>query len=89
MSSLILVSPLAVSAMISLWLGFKMRLIMFAIWLVICCAIAILLMQGVFGKITFSDAGFKLLTTLIVFQMCVFVMGVLFCRARLHRQQND
>ena len=36
MSMLIFASPLAVSAMISLWLGFKMGLIMFGGWVSIC-----------------------------------------------------
>ena len=85
MSMLIFASPLAVSAMISLWLGFKMRLIMFGGWVSICVAIALLLMRTVFGDGALSESGLTLLAILIMFQFCSFVMGVLFGRARADR----
>ena len=87
MSSLIFVSPLAVSAMISLWLGFKMRLIVFAAWLVICVTVAILLMVTAFGDGTLSGKGLMLLATLMLFQCSAFMLGVLVARARANR--ND
>lgn len=85
MSMLIFASPLAVSAMISLWLGFKMRLIMFGGWVSICVAIALLLMRTAFGDGALSKSGLTLLAILIMFQFCSFVMGVLFGRARADR----
>ena len=87
MSSLIFVSPLAVSAMISLWLGLKMRLIVFAAWLAICVTVAILLMVTAFGDGTLSGTGLMLLATLMLFQCSAFMLGVLVARARANR--ND
>lgn len=87
MSSLIFVSPLAVSAMISLWFGFKMRLIVFAAWLAICVTVAIFLMVTAFGDGTLSGTGLMLLATLMLFQCSAFMLGILGAWARTNR--ND
>lgn len=85
MSSLIFVSPLAVSAMVSLWLGFKMRLIMFGAWVSICLAIALFLMKYSFGDETFVGPGMTLLGSLAIFEFTAFGLGLLVGRARSHR----
>ena len=43
MNILFFLAPLAASAMISLWLGFKMRMILFGAWLSACVALLVLL----------------------------------------------
>jgi hypothetical protein len=85
MSSLIFASPLAVSAMISLWLGFKMRFVMFVAWLSTCVTIAILLMVATFGDGTLSGSSFTLLAALMLFQSSAFMLGILVARARANR----
>lgn len=85
MSSLIFASPLAVSAMISLWLGFKMRFVMFVAWLSTCVTITILLMVATFGDGTLSGSSFTLLAALMLFQSSAFMLGILVARARANR----
>ncbi len=86
MSSLVFVSPMAVSAMISLWLGFRMRFIMFGAWLSICAALTLLLLRGLFGAEAVSGPGLTLLAILTVFEMSAFAIGLLIARARLQRK---
>lgn len=88
MSFLVFVSPMAVSAMISLWLGFRMRFIMFGAWLSICAALTILLLRSVFGAGVASEAGVTLLGVLVVFEISAFAIGLLIARARLHRAEK-
>lgn len=88
MSSLIFVSPLAVSAMISMFLGWKMRLIMFGAWLSVCIAVALLLMKVTFGDTVFSPSGLTLLGALMMFQVAAFGSGLLIARARNARAEK-
>jgi hypothetical protein len=88
MSSLVFVSPMAVSAMISLWFGFRMRFIMFGAWLSLCAALVLLIMRNLFGAEAVSGRGLTLLAILIVFEISAFTMGLLFARARLQRNEK-
>ena len=79
---LVFVSPLVLSAMISLWLGFKLRLILFGAWLSACLAIAVVLMKTTFGAMAFSQQGLTLMAILMVFQITAFVLGLVLVRVR-------
>jgi hypothetical protein len=68
--------------MISLWLGFQARMILFGVWLSACVSIAVLLMTTAFGDIAVSRAGIILLIALTIFQCAAFGMGFLGLRAR-------
>ena len=71
--------------MISLWLGFKMRFVMFVAWLSTCVTITILLMVATFGDGTLSGSSFTLLAALMLFQSSAFMLGILVARARANR----
>ncbi|HCI06968.1 MAG TPA: hypothetical protein DE314_06365 [Sulfitobacter sp.] len=88
MSILIFVSPLAASAMISLWLGFKMRMILFGAWLSACLALLVLLLKSAFEEVAFTQPGLFLLGMFIVFHITAFVLGLLFVRARNARSET-
>jgi len=85
MSILIFVSPLTASAMISLWLGFTMQMILFGAWLSACLALLVLLLKSAFEEAAFNQPGLLLLGIFIVFHITAFVLGLLFicaCNAR-------
>ena len=88
MSILIFVSPLAASAMISLWLGFKMRMILFGAWLSACLALLVLLLKSAFEEVAFTQPGLLLLVMFVVFHITAFVLGLLFVRARNARSET-
>ncbi len=88
MSILFFVSPLAASAMISLWLGFKMRMILFGAWLSACLALLVLLLKSAFEEVAFTQPGLLLLGMFIVFHITAFVLGLLFVRARNARSET-
>ena len=88
MSILIFVSPLAASAMISLWLGFKMRMILFGAWLSACLALLVLLLKSAFEEVAFTQPGLLLLGMFIFFHITAFVLGLLFVRARNARSET-
>ena len=88
MSILIFVSPLAASAMINLWLGFKMRMILFGAWLSACLALLVLLLKSAFEEVAFTQPGLLLLGMFIVFHITAFVLGLLFVRACNARNQT-
>jgi hypothetical protein len=46
MSILIFFAPLAASAIISLWLGFEIRMILFGAWLSACAVLLVLLLKA-------------------------------------------
>ena len=87
MSILIFTSPLAASAMISLWLGFKMRMILFGAWLSACLALLVLLLKSAFEEVAFTQPGLLFLTMFIVFHITAFVLGLLLVRARNARSK--
>jgi hypothetical protein len=88
MSILIFVSPLAASAMISLWLGFKMRMILFGAWLSACLALLVLLLKSAFEEVAFTQPGLLLLGMFVVFHITAFVLGLLFVCARNARSET-
>ena len=74
MNILFFLTPLAASAMISLWLGFKIRMILFGAWLSACAVLLVLLLQ-VHSKSSHSlNRG-------------ILLLGLLFVRARNARSQ--
>lgn len=87
MSILIFFAPLAASAMISLWLGFKIRMILFGAWLSACVALLVLILKSAFEEAAFTQSGLLLLGMLIVFHITAFVLGLLFVRACNARSQ--
>ena len=88
MSILIFVSPLTASAMISLWLGFTMQMILFGAWLSACLALLVLLLKSAFEEVASTQSGLLLLGMLIVFHITAFVLGLLFVRACNARSQT-
>jgi hypothetical protein len=88
MSILIFFAPLAASAMISLWLGLKIRMILFGAWLSACVALLVLLLKSAFEEVASTQSGLLLLGMLIVFHITAFVLGLLFVRACNARSQT-
>jgi hypothetical protein len=88
MSLLFFFAPLAASAMISLWLGLKIRMILFGAWLSACVALLVLLLKSAFEEVAFTQSGLLLLGMLIVFHITAFVLGLLFVRACNARSQT-
>ncbi|MDB4197907.1 hypothetical protein N9777_06530 [Ascidiaceihabitans sp.] len=82
MSVLIFVSPLAASAVVSLWLGFKMRMILFGAWLSACMALLVLLLGSAFEEISLTQPGLYMLDIFAVFHIAPFALGLLVVRAR-------
>ena len=88
MSILFFFAPLAASAMISLWLGLKIRMILFGAWLSACVALLVLLLKSAFEEVASTQSGLLLLGMLIVFHITAFVLGLLFVRACNARSQT-
>lgn len=88
MNILFFLAPLAASAMISLWLGFKIRMILFGAWLSACVALLVLLLKSAFEEVAFIQSGLLLLGMLIVFHITACVLGLLFVRACNARSQT-
>jgi hypothetical protein len=88
MSLLFFFAPLAASAMISLWLGLKIRMILFGAWLSACVALLVLLLKSAFEEVASTQSGLLLLGMLIVFHITAFVLGLLFVRACNARSQT-
>jgi hypothetical protein len=78
---------LAAFAMISLWLGFKIRMILFGAWLSACVALLVMLLKSALEEVAFTQSGLLLLGMLIVFHITAFVLGLLFVRACNARSQ--
>ena len=87
MSVLIFVSPLAASAMVSLWLGFKMRMILFGAWLSACMALLVLLLRSAFEEVALTQPGLYMLGIFAVFHIASFALGLLVVRARNARNE--
>jgi len=81
-SVLIFVSPLAASAVVSLWLGLKMRMILFGAWLSACMALLVLLLLNSFRRIALIQPGLYMLGIFAVFHIASFALGLLVVRAR-------
>ena len=81
-SVLIFVSPLAASAVVSLWLGFKMRMILFGAWLSACMALLVLMLGSAFEEIALTQPGFYMLGIFAVFHIAPFALGLLVVCAR-------
>jgi len=74
MSILIFFVPLAASAMISLWLGFEIRMILFGAWLSACAVLLVLLLKAHSKSSHSLNRG-------------ILLLGLLFVRARNARSQ--
>ena len=82
MSDLFFVSLLAASTMVSLLLGFKMRMILFGAWLSACMALLVLLLGSAFEEISLTQPGLYILDIFAVFHIAPFALGLLVVRAR-------
>ena len=80
-SVLIFVSPLAASAVVSLWLGFKMRMILFGAWLSACMALLVLLLRSALEEVILTQPGLYKLGIFSVFHIASFALGLLVVRA--------
>ncbi|MDC1480957.1 hypothetical protein N8146_01295 [Ascidiaceihabitans sp.] len=81
-SVLIFVSPLAASAVVSLWLGFKMRMILFGAWLSAFMAWLVLLLPSAFEEVALTQPGLYMLGIFAVFHIASFALDMLVVRAR-------
>lgn len=88
MSAFIFGSPLVISALISLWLGWKHRLILFGAWLSTCVGFAMVLLRNAFGDNALSKAGLTLLAALVMFEIAGFGLGLLAQRAQRTRHER-
>jgi hypothetical protein len=87
-SILIFVAPLTASSMISLRLGFKIRIILFGAWLLACLTLLVLFQKNALGEVAFTQPGLLLLGMLIVFHITALVLGLLFVIARNARSET-
>lgn len=89
MSALIFVSPLAVIAMVCLWLGFKGRIWLFVAWAVFWIAVTVI-------GVTYLASGASPVQVIVtmgggmaLFQISVYATGFLAKRAREWNVDND
>jgi hypothetical protein len=85
---LIFVSPLAASAVVSLWLGFKMRMILFGAWLSACIALLVLLLRSAFEEVALTQPGLYMLGIFAVFHITSFALGLLILSGRNARNET-
>ena len=82
MSPLLFVAPIAVIAMVSLWMGWMGRIWLFVAWAAFWTAVVVITLTYVFS----STSGFGLIALMgaavAVIMSCVFAMGWLAQRAR-------
>ena len=82
MSALIFVSPLAVIAMVCLWLGFKGRVWLFVAWAAFWVAATVLIAVYIFASASPAQVIMILGGGMLLFQISVFAAGFLGKRAR-------
>ena len=87
MSDLFFVSLLAASTLVSLLLGFKMRMILFGAWLSACIALLVLLLRSAFEAVALTQPGLYMLGIFAVFHIASFALGLLVVRARNARNE--
>lgn len=88
MSDLFFVSLLAASTMVSLLLGFKMRMILFGAWLSACMALLVLLLLSAIEEVALTQPGLYMLGIFAVFHITSFALGLLILSGRNARNET-
>ncbi len=88
MSDLFFVSLLAASTMVSLLLGFQMRMILFGAWLSACMALLVLLLRSAFEEVALTQPGLYMLGIFAVFHITSFALGLLILSGRNARNET-
>ena len=88
MSDLFFVSLLAASTLVSLLLGFQMRMILFGAWLSACMALLVLLLRSAFEEVALTQPGLYMLGIFAVFHITSFALGLLILSGRNARNET-
>ena len=88
MSDLFFVSLLAASTLVSLLLGFQMRMILFGAWLSACMALLVLLLRSAFEEVALTQSGLYMLGIFAVFHITSFALGLLILSGRNARNET-